>query len=84
MKSIGEEDGLPSDIVMRIKRSRSQDRYWIVTANHLACMTPDYRVSVVREFPSANNYDLYENSNGDLWLLGGTGRIKTRMRTPKN
>ena len=73
MKRIDEENGLPSEIVMRIRRGRFQDLYWIVTANHLACMTPDYQVSVVQEFPSANNYDLYENSNGDLWLLGGTG-----------
>ena len=73
VRQISEEDGLPSDIVMRIRRSRSQDLYWIVTANHLCCMTPDYQVSVIQEFPSANNYDLYENSDGDLWLLGGTG-----------
>ncbi|MBR3317356.1 MAG: SpoIIE family protein phosphatase [Atopobiaceae bacterium] len=73
LRRISKEDGLPSDLVPRIKRSRSGDRYWIVTANHLSSMTPDYKVEVVQELPYANIYDIYENSNGDLWLLGGTG-----------
>ena len=36
-------------------------------------MTPDYQVTTVHEFLYDNNYDLYENSRGDLWLLGSTG-----------
>lgn len=73
IKHIGAEDGLTSEIVMRIRRSRTRDLYWIVTGNSLACMTPDYQVKTIREFPFANNTDLYENSRGDLWLMGTSG-----------
>ncbi|MBO6092281.1 MAG: histidine kinase [Oscillospiraceae bacterium] len=72
-KHIGLEDGLTSEIVMRVKRSRTQDVYWIVTGNSLAYMTTDYRVTTIRQFPYANNYDLYENSKGDVWVLSSTG-----------
>ncbi len=73
MKQIGLEDGLSSEVVPRIKRSNSQNLYWIITGTSLACMSPDYQVRTIREFPYENNYDLYENSRGDLWILGSTG-----------
>ncbi len=73
MKQIGLEDGLSSEVVPRIKRSNSRNLYWIITGTSLACMTPDYQVKTIREFPYENNYDLYENSRGDLWILGSTG-----------
>ncbi len=73
IKQIGTEEGLTSGIIMRIRKSRTRDLYWIVTGNSLACMTPDYQVTTIREFPFANNSDVYENSSGDLWVMGSTG-----------
>lgn len=58
---------------MRVKRSRTQDICWIVTGNSLAYMTPDHRVTTIRQFPYPNNYDLYESSKGDVWVLSSTG-----------
>ena len=73
MKHIGIEEGLKSEVVMRIKRSSSRELYWIVTGNSLAYMTPDYCVSTILHFPYPNNYDLYENSKGDIWVISSTG-----------
>ena len=70
---IGSEDGLTSDVVMRVRRSREGNLIWIVTGNSLAYMTPDHRVTTIREFPYANNYDLYENSKGEMWVLSSDG-----------
>ena len=70
---IGLEEGLTSEIVMRVKRSRTQDICWIITGNSLAYMTPDHRVTTIRQFPYPNNYDLYESSKGDVWVLSSTG-----------
>ena len=70
---IGSEDGLKSEIVLRVKRSRCHDVYWIVTGNSLAYMTPDHRVTTIQQFPYPNNYDLYENSKGDVWVLSSAG-----------
>ena len=73
IKRIGLEDGLQSEIVMRIKRSRYRDIYWIATGNSLAYMTPDYKVTTIRNFPYPNNYDLYENSKGEVWVFCSNG-----------
>ena len=73
MKHIGMEEGLQSEIILRIKRSRYRDIYWIATGNSLAYMTPDYKVTTIRHFPYPNNYDLYENSQGEIWVLCSNG-----------
>ncbi len=72
-KNINVENGLPSDIVMRVKRDRSRDLIWIVTSSAIAYMTPDYQVTTIREFPYSNNFDLFENSKGDMWVLSSNG-----------
>ena len=72
-KHLNTEDGLSSEIIMRIKRSLSRDIYWIVTGNSLAYMTSDYKVTTIRDFPYPDNFDLYENSTGDLWILTSAG-----------
>ena len=73
IRHIGLEEGLKSEIVMRIKQSPDRGFYWIVTGNSLAFMTPDYHVTTIENFPFPNNYDLYENSKGDLWVPGSNG-----------
>lgn len=73
IKQIGAEEGLSSGVVMRIKRSERYQVYWIVSGNSLAYMTPDYRVTTAQNFPYPNNFDLYENSRGELWVLSSTG-----------
>ena len=70
---IGKADGLYSEVIMRVKRSLSHNVYWIVTSNSLAYMTPDFKVTTIRHFPYSNNFDLYENSKGDVWILASNG-----------
>lgn len=72
-KTIGKDDGLNSEVILRIKRGLSRDVMWIVTSNSLAYMTPDYKVTTIHRFPYPNNYDLYENSKGDIWVLASNG-----------
>ena len=73
LRRIGLDDGLNSEIILRVKRSISHDIYWIVTSNSLAWMTPDYQVTTIRQFPYLNNYDLYENSKGDVLVISSNG-----------
>ena len=73
VKNINVEDGLPSDIVMRLKRDSKRDLIWIVTSSAIAYMTPDYQVTTVQKFPYSNNFDLFENSKGDIWVLASNG-----------
>ena len=72
-RCIDTDDGLTSGIVMRIKRDIERDLFWIVTSNSIAYMTSDYQVTTVQKFPYSNNFDLYENSRGDMWILSSNG-----------
>ncbi len=73
MRVIDIEQGLPSDIVMRLKPDKKRNVIWIVTSSAIAYMTPDYQVTTIKEFPYTNNFDLYENSKGDMWVLSSNG-----------
>ena len=48
MKNINVEEGLPSDIVLRLKRDDERGVMWIVTSSALAYMTPDYQVTTIK------------------------------------
>ncbi len=73
VRTISTKDGLSSGIVMRIKYDAERDVFWIVTSNSIAWMTSDYKVTTVTEFPYSNNFDLYENDKGDIWVLSSNG-----------
>lgn len=70
---INTDSGLSSDIVMRIKPGVKQNVYWIVTSNSLSYLDADYKVTMIQDFPYSNNYDLYENSKGEVWVLSSNG-----------
>ena len=80
-RHIGTKDGLASETVMRIKYDPARRLFWIVTSNSIAYMTEDYQVTTVKNFPYSNNYDLYENSNGDMWVLSSNGIYVTPTET---
>ena len=73
VRNIDVEQGLPSDIVMRLKRDTRNNVIWIVTSSAIAYMTPDYEVVKIKNFPYPNNFDLYQNSKGDMWVLSSNG-----------
>ena len=70
---IGTDEGLHSDVVMRIKRDIERDIYWIVTSNSIAYLDSNYNVTTINNFPYPNNFDLYENSLDELWILSSNG-----------
>lgn len=73
VRCIGTKDGLSSGVVMRIKYDPARHVFWLVTGNSISWMTEDYQVNVVRNFPYSNNFDMYENSKGDMWVLSSDG-----------
>ena len=62
---------------MRIKRDPQRKLFWIVTSNSIAYIMEDYQVTTVQKFPYPNNFDLVENSQGDIWVLSGNGLYVT-------
>ena len=70
---LGTEAGLSSDVVMRIKRDRTRDLCWIVTSNSISYIKSDDSIVTIKKFPYSNNFDLYENSHGEMWILSSNG-----------
>ncbi len=70
---IGFGEGLPSEVVMRMKKDPlDEDLIWLITGNSVAFLK-DGKATAVREFPYSNNFDLYFNDDGQIWILSGNG-----------
>lgn len=72
VKQFGLEDGLHSEVVMRIKKDPSRDAYWIITGNSLAVMEND-TIRTLNNFPYSNNFDLFFDKLGRVWILSSNG-----------
>ena len=69
---LGREDGLTSDVIMRIIHDEKRDVYWIVTSNSIEFIR-DGRIHEVTSFPYNNNYDMYFDDKDDAWILSSYG-----------
>ena len=72
-KQLDLDDGLASEVVMRLKRDTAHQVIWIVTSNSLAYMTPDYRVTTLTNFPYSNNFDIFLDSQDEAWVINSDG-----------
>ena len=75
----GTDEGLKSDVVMRFRKGVTRDLIWIVASNSLAFMDQDMNVTTIEHFPYLNNFDLYENNNGEMWVLSSDGIYVVRV-----
>ncbi len=69
---LGRDDGLTSDVIMKIIRDERNDVLWLVTSNSIEYMK-DGVIKNVSSFPYNNNYDLYFNGSQDMWILSSFG-----------
>lgn len=70
---VGLEDGLSSEVILRIKQDPAdRELYWIITSNSIAYMREE-KVTTVTNFPYSNNLDLYFDDDGGLWILSSNG-----------
>ena len=69
---MGVDDGLTSEVILRIKRDDERDLMWIITSNSIEYIK-DGEVKAVSQFPYSNNYDIYFDDNGDAWVLSSNG-----------
>ncbi len=73
LSRLGRDDGLSSEVILRIKRdSVDSDLYWIITSNAINYMRDD-KITTVRNFPYSNNFDLYFDDDGRVWVLSSNG-----------
>jgi hypothetical protein len=69
---LGRDEGLTSDVVMRIEWDEERGVYWIVTSNSIEYMK-DGNITPITTFPYTNNYDVYFDDNGAVWVLSSHG-----------
>ena len=70
---LGRENGLRSEVILRMRRDPSQEGlYWIITSNSIACLRGE-EITTIRNFPYANNFDLCFDRYGRIWVLSSNG-----------
>lgn len=72
----GREDGLGSDVVLRIVKDAQNDAVFAVTSNGISYIehpAGDAQIKVFDRFPYSNNYELYDNGQGTLFVTGSAG-----------
>ncbi len=69
---LGISDGLTSEVILRVKKDPDNELFWIVTSNSIAYLK-DGSVTTVKNFPYSNNFDVFFDKNGFLWVLSSNG-----------
>lgn len=72
IKHLGLEDGLKSEVIMRIKKDPYNTGYWVVTGNSLAYMNNE-EIRTINSFPYSNNFDIFFDRNDRAWVLSSNG-----------
>jgi signal transduction histidine kinase/CheY-like chemotaxis protein/HPt (histidine-containing phosphotransfer) domain-containing protein len=72
IRQLGRDDGLTSDVVMRIKKDERRGLYWIITSNSIEYYK-DGVITPVTSFPYNNNYDLFYGKDDRMWVISSYG-----------
>ena len=72
VRRLGSDDGLTSDVILRIKKDEDRGLYWIITSNSIEYMK-DGKITNVSTFPYNNNFDLYSDNDDNIWVLSSRG-----------
>ncbi len=66
------ENGLTSGVILRITKC-SLGGYFAVTSNGLCFIDKDHSIKAISNFPYSNNFDICEDGNGNMFVLGSAG-----------
>ena len=66
------EDGLGSEVILRMVYDKEYDSMFIVTSNSICILGPE-GISNVTNFPYSNNYDIVIDDDGEVFVLGSAG-----------
>ena len=69
---IGRDDGLTSDVILRIVTDSDRGVIWIITSNSIEYLK-EGEINLVTSFPYSNNFDMYFDSNDNIWVVSSNG-----------
>ena len=72
----GKEDGLTSNVIMKMTPSEAGEGLWLVTGNKLVYLNPDGSCRQIEGLNTTNNLDVLIRE-GKTWILTGGGIYKT-------
>lgn len=72
LKQLDIDDGLRSEIILRIKKDPTRGIYWIITSNSISYMENE-NITTIKNFPYSNNFDMYFDKDGGIWVLSSNG-----------
>ena len=73
VERIGRDDGLRSEIILRMRRDPVDgELYWIITSNSISYLK-NGKATTLHTFPYSNNFDMYFDCNDRVWVLSGNG-----------
>ncbi|MCQ2522532.1 MAG: HD domain-containing protein [Lachnospiraceae bacterium] len=64
---------LGSDIILRIAKDRDAEGVFVVTSNGLCYISAEDEILQLSTFPYSNNFDIYDNGEGLLFVTGSAG-----------
>ncbi len=70
------KDGLSSDVILRMVQDKDAQGVFVVTSNainYLDYSKSEVTIRELKNFPYSNNYDLYDDGNGKLYVTGSAG-----------
>lgn len=70
---IGREDGLSSNVILRMVADPVSGGIYIVTSNGLCYRSPDGSIKYLKNFPYSNNFDMICDADGTCWILSSAG-----------
>ena len=74
---LSKDDGLTSNVVMKIKWDEERAVFWIITSNSIEYMRNGI-IHNVSTFPYNNNYDVYLDDEGYAWVIASCGVYKVK------
>ncbi|MDE6727780.1 MAG: HD domain-containing protein [Oscillospiraceae bacterium] len=69
---LGFDDGLKSEIILRIKKDPKTNNYWVITGNSIAYMENE-KMRTISGFPYSNNFDIFFDNQDRIWILSSNG-----------
>lgn len=73
VRTLTRYDGLSSGVILRMVKCSDGENVLIVTSNAICLMDKDYKVKTVANFPYSNNYDIWADGKGKLFIMSSAG-----------
>lgn len=73
ISKVTRENGLTSDVILRVVPDNSGEGSFVVASNGLSYMDEDYTIKSLSNFPYFNNYDIWQSEDGRLFVLSSAG-----------